>query len=141
MKDLIKSYTDWLYSKINYRNIGDWFEITTPFLNNHNDYIQLYARLESDEILLSDDGITLDELAMSGMDIERSDRRKNELNHILKSYGIRKDSNNELVVKCNSKSFPETKHRFIQAILSIYDMYLLVEPKVESFFLKTSQNI
>lgn len=134
MENLIKSYIEWLNKKITFRQIGEWFEITTPYLNHHNDYIQLFAKKDERKILLSDDGITIDELEMAGVTIDRSEKRKSELSIILNNFGIKRESNNELILSCNETNFPESKHRFIQALLSVYDMYLLSEAKVESFF-------
>lgn len=134
MENLIKKYTDWLYSKYTARQLEEGFEITTPFLNPHNDYIQIFAKREDNKILLSDDGTTLDELEMSGVAMDRSENRKSELSVILNGFGIKKDSNNELFVYCTDNNFPECKHRLIQGILSVYDMYILAEPKVVSFF-------
>lgn len=134
MENLIKKYIEWLNNKITFRQIDEWFEITTPFLNHHNDYIQIYAKKEDSKILLSDDGITMDELEMVGVNIDRSEKRKSELAIILNSFGIKKDDKNELFLLCNENNFPESKHRFIQALLSVYDMYMLAEAKVESFF-------
>jgi hypothetical protein len=134
MENLIKKYVDWLNNKISFRQLGDWFEITTPFLNHHNDYIQIYARKEDSRILISDNGVTIDELEMTGVNIDRSDKRKSELAVILNSFGIKRDEKNGLFINCFENNFPESKHRFIQAILSVYDMYMLAEAKVESFF-------
>lgn len=134
MENLIKSYIEWLNSKIGLRKVGEWYEITTPFLNHHNDYIQIFAKRENSKILISDDGITIDELEMLGLNLERSEKRKIELSIILNSFGIKKDDKNDLFLYCNDNNFPESKHRFIQAILSVYDMYMLAEAKVESFF-------
>jgi hypothetical protein len=136
MEALIKQYTNWLNSKTILRPLGEWFEITTPFLNNHNDYIQIFAKKDENRIILSDDGITIDELEMQGVNFERSEKRKAELEVILNSFGVKKTDENELVAYCSENAFPETKHRFIQTILSVNDIYLLAEPKIESFFLE-----
>lgn len=135
MKDLVKSYVKWINDKIIIRQINEWFEITTPFLNPHNDYIQIYAKRDNDKIVLSDDGVTIGELTMQGINFERSENRKNELNVILNSYGIKKGENNNLYVICKEKNFAESKHRLIQAIFTVYDMCILAEPKIIGFFL------
>ena len=41
---LLQSYTTWLGEQIKTRTIGEYQEITTPFLDRHNDCIQLYLR-------------------------------------------------------------------------------------------------
>ena len=42
--DLIRSYYDWLKAKTSWREVNGWVEITTPYLDRHNDYIQIYLR-------------------------------------------------------------------------------------------------
>lgn len=140
MKELVKKYTQWLNQKVSLRQIGDWYEITTPFVNHNNDYIQLYAKYENDKILLTDGGDTLNELEMAGVNIARSEKRKEEMAVILNGFGVRKNNNNEIYAYADEKSFPQTKHRLIQSILSIDDMFILAEPKVESFFFEDVQN-
>ena len=41
-----------------------------------------------------------------------------------------------MLFRSDKKKFPEVKHRLIQAILSIDDMFMLSEPKVKSFFIE-----
>jgi hypothetical protein len=132
---LISDYARWIKERISIRQLNDWYEISTPFLNHNNDLIQIYAKKEDRNIILSDGGDTLNELALSGIDIDRSEKRVKEFNSILNGFGVNR-SNDELTVVANENTFPEVKHRLVQAIMSIDDMFLLAEPKVESFFLE-----
>lgn len=135
MKYLVDSYVDWIREGLSIREVsGGWHEIVTPFLNHRNDMIELYMKKEGEQILLSDAGNTLSELKLSGLDIDKSPKRLEELNTILRSFGLFKNQNKDIQVKTDAKRFAETKHRLIQAILSIDDMFLLSEPKVKSFF-------
>lgn len=43
MTDFVTFYLAWLKSQISYRQTGPYTEITTPFLDRHNDQIQIYA--------------------------------------------------------------------------------------------------
>lgn len=56
----------WLKSKITYSKIGEYCEINTHFPDNSNDYLQIYAKQERNEIYFIDDGVTLNELEMGG---------------------------------------------------------------------------
>lgn len=138
MIELVNSYVDWIKKGISLREVGDgWHEVVTPFLNHRNDMIEIYLRQEQDGgILISDAGITLNELKLSGIDIDKSGKRANELEIILRSFGITKTEKNELIVKTTTKNFPQLKHRMIQAILSVDDLFVLSKPKVESFFIE-----
>src|SRR6218665_2624953 len=72
---LISRYYDWLKAKTNWREINDWVEITTPYLDRHNDCIQIYLKRQDGEWVLTDDGYTLADLAQSGGEID-TPRRK-----------------------------------------------------------------
>ncbi len=136
MKELINSYVEWIKKGFSFREVGNgWHEIVTPFLNHKNDMIELYLKQENTQITISDGGNTVNELILSGVDIDKSPKRKDEFNTILRSFGI-KNNNNELFVDTDEKKFPETKHRLIQAVMSIDDMFMLSSPKVESFFIE-----
>lgn len=138
MIELVNSYVDWIKKGISLREVGDgWHEVITPFLNHRNDMIEIYLRKESNgSVLISDAGVTLSELKLSGIDIDRSGKRTKELEVILRSFGISKTKNNELTAKATTKNFPQIKHRVIQAILSIDDLFVLSKPKIESFFIE-----
>lgn len=136
MKHLIDSYVNWIRESTTHRNVGHgWHEIVTPFLNHKNDMIELYVRQDGNEkITISDGGNTVNELKLSGLDIDKSKKRLDEFNTILRSFGLHRDEKKEISIVTDFKKFPEVKHRLIQAILSIDDMFMLSEPKVESFF-------
>ncbi|CAN5316849.1 DUF1828 domain-containing protein [soil metagenome] len=135
MKNLIESYISWLKQKINYRDINGYYEITTPFVNHINDYIQFYLKKDTDDrIFMTDDGDTLNNLEMAGVDITTPSRKK-ELEVILNGFGIMLKGN-ELTTMATASTFPLRKHNFIQAILAVDDLFTVASPKVESFFLE-----
>ncbi|MBU2443955.1 MAG: DUF1828 domain-containing protein [Bacteroidetes bacterium] len=139
MKDLIQSYIDWLKQKINYKEVNGYYEITTPFVNHINDYIQIYLkRDENDRILITDDGETIKNLEMEGVEFTTPSRKK-ELEVILNGFGIAiKDD--KLINYATPQTFPMRKHNFIQAILAVDDMHVLAQPKVESYFVEDVVN-
>ena len=135
MKYLVDSYIDWVRQGLTIREVnGGWHEIVTPFLNHKNDMIELYIKQDGEQILLSDGGNTVNELKLGGLDVDKSQKRLDELNIILRSFGLQRNGGKEISVKTDKKRFAETKHRLIQAILSIDDMFMLSEPKMKSFF-------
>ena len=57
---LLSDYRVWLKDKTTLREVdGEWVEITTPFLDRHNDALQIYARAENGGYILSDDSYTI----------------------------------------------------------------------------------
>lgn len=139
MKDLIESYVSWLKQKINYKEINGYFEVTTPFVNHVNDYIQFYLKRDTNErIYMTDDGGTLNNLEMAGVDITTPARKK-ELEVILNGFGVL-IKGNELTIVATPATFPLRKHNFIQAIMAVDDLFIVASPKVESFFLEDVMN-
>lgn len=67
---LIGHYTDWLRSKIALRQVDDWVEITTPYLDRHNDYLQIYAQKQNGSYILTDDGYIINDLHQSGCTLD-----------------------------------------------------------------------
>ncbi|MGC2601526.1 MAG: DUF1828 domain-containing protein, partial [Rhodomicrobium sp.] len=57
---LVDRYRSWLKDRTKLKSVhSDWVEITTPFLDRHNDYIQLYVKKENGGYRLTDDGHTI----------------------------------------------------------------------------------
>ena len=44
VQKLVERYSVWLKDRKNLREVEDCVEITTPYLDRHNDYLQIYAR-------------------------------------------------------------------------------------------------
>ena len=137
IQKLIDDYTAWLKSQISYDKVGEYFEITTPFLDNNNDYLQFYIKCDGDDIYFTDDGITLNNLTMNGVRLNRN--RKDYLNKMLYQYNI-KLQNDELTAKSSIKTFPQTKHLFVQAMLKIEDTFSLTSSRTQSLFFDDIQS-
>lgn len=135
MKELIQSYVDWLKQKINYKEVNGHFEVTTPFVNHINDYLQFYLKRDTnDRIHITDDGETLNNLEMAGVDINSAARKK-ELDTILNGFGVLMKGR-ELTTFATPSTFPMRKHNFLQAMLAVDDLFVVASPKVESYFLE-----
>jgi len=131
----IEEYYGWLKDRtsIQKSEATDWFAITTPFVGLYNDYIEVYARKTDEKIHLSDDGITLSNLELSGVAITRSPKRKEWLDMILLNYGITLDGK-ELQTTGTEKNFPQKKHNLICAISEVVDMAMMAKHTVSSLF-------
>ena len=70
MQSLLDGYWKWLKDQTSLRAVDDWIEITTPYLDRHNDCIQIYARRSEHGYLLTDDGYVLEDLEQSGCTID-----------------------------------------------------------------------
>ncbi len=137
IQKLIDQYSLWLKSEITFDKIGEYYEITTPYLNDANDYLQIYVRQDGDDIYFTDDCATIHGLKMAGFQFTPS--RKDHLQRILSQYGVQLKGD-ELITKTKINLFPKTKHMFIQAMLRTDDMFTVSKSKVSSFFLDDIQD-
>lgn len=130
---LLEDYFKWLKDKTITRNINDtWMEITTPYLDSHNDYLQIYARRDGDIITLTDDSYTLTDLYSCGCPPD-TPRKKKILKSTLNGFGIQLE-NERLFVKTTVENFPQKKHDLIQAMLAISDLLYISAPQSQGLF-------
>jgi len=129
IQKLIDDYLTWLKKGFTFEKIGEFYEITTPYLDNFNDCLQIYVKQEGNEIYFTDDGVTLNSLIANGLQLKTE--RKKEIERSLYPYGVRLDEN-ELTIKATEKDFPFKKHLFLQAIIHINDMYGTPKEKEQS---------
>lgn len=132
---LMNDYYTFLKEKtlVTASNGSDWVEISTPFIGLFNDTVDIYAKKEANRIILSDDGNTLRDLELSGLEITRSPKRKEILDRILINYGVR-INNDELTTEATERDFPQKKLNLISAISETADMYYLAKHTVASVF-------
>ena len=132
IQSLLDQYLAWLKDKTVLREIGEWTEITTPYLDRHNDYLQIYVKRQDHGFLLTDDGYVLEDLEQSGCKIEHGKRRA-LLEMTLRGFGIQL-RDGTLEVTASTDNFALRKHNLVQAILAVNDLFYLAAPMVESIF-------
>jgi hypothetical protein len=132
IEQLLDDYLAWLKNKIALRQIDQWVEITTPYLDRHNDYIQIYAKKTDGDFTLTDDGHTIEDLEQSGCRLQ-SPKRQDLLKLTLNGFGVQLRGN-ALEVRASHNDFALRKHNLVQAILAVNDMFFLAEPMVASLF-------
>ena len=69
IQELLDKYTAWLRDNTTLREVEDSVEITTPYLDRNNDYIQIYAKRANGGFILTDDSYTIEDLRMSRFNI------------------------------------------------------------------------
>lgn len=134
-RDMVNAYIEWLRQKITVEQIGDICEITTPFLDRHNDHLQIYVRKSNSILILTDGGYTIRDLKLSGLDVinEKSEKRRQIFDSILNGFGVRL-VDDEITVETRSSEFPVKKHNLIQAMLAINDLFIFSKATVASVF-------
>lgn len=139
----ITEYYNWLRGKtiVTKDERTGWSSITTPFPGLFNDNIEIYAKLENEKLILSDDGMTLANLELAGAPILRSPKRKEWLDMVFLNYGITLNDNNELQVIGSEKDFNQKKHNLICAISEVSDMAMMAKHTVSSFFQRRCKSL
>jgi hypothetical protein len=134
IQKLLDQYLQWLRDKTVLRRVEDWIEITTPYLDRHNDYLQIYAKRQNSGFILTDDGYVIGDLRRSGCELE-SKKRKDLLVLTMNGFGVKMDDD-ALIIHASSDNFALKKHNLVQAMLAINDLFYLAAPMVASLFLE-----
>ncbi len=133
IQNLLDQYVAWLKDKTTLRSApNDWVEITTPYIDRHNDYLQIYAKRDNGGYLLTDDGYTIDDLELSGCKLD-SPKRQSLLNTTLAGFGVQLKER-ALTIHTSSDTFALRKHNLIQSMLAVNDLFYLAVPMVASLF-------
>ena len=134
VQSLLDGYWRWLKDQTSLRAVHDCVEITTPFLDRHNDYLQIYAKRHDGGFILTDDGYTVADLEQSGCTID-SPRRQDLLRTTLNGFGVQiSETSKELEVRASAGNFALRKHSLVQAMLAVNDLFHLASPTVLSLF-------
>jgi hypothetical protein len=131
---LIDKYIHWVKDKTKLREVDGCVEITTPYLDRHNDYLQIYVKRDNSEFILTDDGYIIQDLESSGCKLD-SKKRIDLLITTLNGFGIKKVGGS-LEVHASKETFTLKKHNLIQAMLALNDLFYLSEPYILSLFLE-----
>jgi uncharacterized protein DUF1829/uncharacterized protein DUF1828 len=130
---LLNDYRAWLSDKTTLREVNsEWVEITTPYLDRHNDSLQIYVRAENGGYVLTDDRYTIHDLEASGCKLH-TEKRLDLLGMTLNGFGV-KLQDEALEVRATAENFPFKKHSLIQAMLAVNDLFYVAKPVVESLF-------
>ncbi len=136
IQGLVDQYLVWLRDKTALRQVNEWIEITTPFLDRHNDYIQIYAKKANGGFILTDDGYIVEDLNLSGCSLDPP-KRQQLLKITLAGFGVElNEKTKALQVRTSPEKFSLRKHSLIQAMLAVNDLFYLASPTITSFFLE-----
>jgi hypothetical protein len=136
IQKMITDYTQWLKTEITTAAFGEYVELTTPYLDRFNDYLQIYAKQNPDgTITLTDDGYIIGNLISSGMTFRKGSKRQVMLEKTAAKYNVSiKDE--EIVATASANNFPQKKHMMIQAMLMIDDLFVVSPETVKDLFLE-----
>ena len=131
--DFIIQYTNWIKKNSGQRDVNGYTEITTPFLDIHNDELRFYAVKENNSYFFTDDGYTLADLEMAGINISTG-KRKELLQAMADTMNIQIQDGAIIAKTEDMSKIAQTMHLMIQAMLKIGDMFMLSSSQVRSLF-------
>ena len=125
VQSLLDGYWRWLRDQTSLREVHDCVEITTPYLDRHNDFLQIYAKRHDGGFILTDDGYTVADLEQSGCTIDIL-MRNDLLRTIVSGFGVQiSEATKELEVRASAGNFALRKHNLVQAMLAVNDLFYL----------------
>ena len=136
IQKMIDDYTAWLRKEITTADFGEYIELTTPYLDRFNDYLQIYAKQDPNgTITLTDDGYIIGSLISSGMTFRSNSNNYKMLNKIAAKFDVNLIGE-EIVVTATAHTFPQKKHMMIQAMLAIDDLFDVSSDTVKNLFIE-----
>lgn len=132
VQTLLDQYWTWLRDRTDLHAIGDVVQITTPYLDRHNDYLQIYATRTRDGFVLSDGGYIVEDLEQSGCKIESATRQA-MFQTTLNGFGV-ETNGNALEVRATVDDFALRKHNLVQAMLAVNDLFYLASSTIVNLF-------
>lgn len=120
---MINDYSRWLHAKPAsiYDSKTGWTSISTPFLGLHNDLLELYIKVDADNIHLSDDGQTIWNAETTGLNMNEPEQKR-FLDIVLSKYGVSMNDDGVLDVTVEKEKFEQGKYSLLMAMFAINDM-------------------
>lgn len=137
VKGFLDRYIDWLRSACSESDQGDgWFALSFPFLDRHNDYLEVYARESGDGFLITDDGRTIRDLKHSGIDLTTAGKRRAIAESILSGFGLDPGliANGKIKAVAEEEEFPAKLQGVLAAMLGIDSLAHTSPPNVVALF-------
>ena len=141
-KQILDNYIHWIKDNSSIKVIKDdnVYELTTPFLDRHNDHLQIYVkRNDSNSFILTDDGYILNDLENTGIALD-TPRRKKIFNTLLNGYGVKVGESNNLYLEANMSNVGQKKHNLLQAMITVNDLHTLSTENVLFLFKEDVEN-
>ena len=136
IQKMISDYAAWLKEEIKISSFGEYFELTTPYLDRFNDYLQIYVRQNLDgTITLTDDGYIIGNLISSGMVFKKGTIRQKSLAGTVTKYNVSLDGE-DITTTATHNTFAQKKHMMVQAMLAVDDLFAISPDAVKNFFLE-----
>ena len=135
IQKMVDDYWKWMRDRTVLMDAdNDWVEINPPFMDRHNDGLQLYVKKIGEKYRITDDSYALSDLTASGVNIKTS-KRAEVIGEILRSYGI-SENEGQLSVDTAKSEYPCKMNNIIQAILEIGGLHSTASDRVMNYFIE-----
>jgi hypothetical protein len=135
---LIDRYTAWLKQFSTEEEIeGGWTVLSLPFLDRHNDHLQVFVRSpRSGGLDITDDGQIIRDLDRTGCNLQARTKRRTIAEKILRNHGLQTDllDSGELKVTSMNGDFPQKLHGLLLAMLALDGLASVSPANVVSLF-------
>ncbi|MBT1164546.1 DUF1829 domain-containing protein [Bifidobacterium felsineum] len=128
----IEEYSEWLKHESTIREMGEWREVTFPFLDQSNDRLCFYMRAKDGMTSFTDDGYTM--AMLNGSGITPTGRRLETMTGIVRRFGATLEPNGEITLETDG-SRPDALNRFVQALTDVQAMNQIGQHKVAAYFM------
>jgi len=127
----LPAYLSWLSASSTVHQAGDWVVVTLPFLDRHNDHLQIAVRETGDGYHLSDDVYIRKDLDSAGL--EPTPQRQELVEGTARRFGVRMHAG-AIVAEAGAATLPQQFHAVLQAMLAIGHLRANTRKATESPF-------
>lgn len=129
--ELVAEYGEWLRRESSVRRVGEWREVTMPFLDRSNDDLCFYVRTADGITSFTDDGYTMASFDLNGVTI--TDSRRERIERLALRFGAAVGADGQITLETEG-SRPDAMNRFVQALTDIGSMLETSQKRVLSYF-------
>lgn len=136
-KSLVDRYIDWLREKSSEEDLaGDWKLLTIPFLDRHNDALQVFVGPGHEGLRITDEGRIIRDLRQAGCDLKPASRRREIAEEILRGLGLDPGILDDGAIKTTAVNgeFPGKLHHTLLSMLAIDGLANLSSQNVATIF-------
>lgn len=134
-ESFLEKHIRWLAARFTSENLGECEVITTPYMDRHNDCLQIYLRRENGNLIITDEGYIMDDLKASGCVLD-TPKRQDLLKLALNGFDI-KLQEDALFATAQEANVSAKAHNLLQCMLAVNDLFYVAQPVTMALFRET----
>lgn len=121
---LKEAYMNWVKEEYDFTDVSNGYvAISTPFINSMYDNIEISAKVDGNNILLTDLGQTVFDLESQGYLFNRKNSNNYKLLHrTINDFNVQINDNDELFIYTTIQDLGNAKLRLLQTIMRLNDI-------------------